>query len=276
MAEVSGSLRPDQQDVRKRAVRTIRELLRPPAGTADASSSQAASSVPPEFVAKLVEQLTCEELVLLLEWDTVARNPGAYNWLYPGLLEVVAAAHIEVKQAALGASHDASALSSLLVDPLLGEMTARVASFKADGWFMKYKLHKLKVLDIDTSHLSSSGGFAIAAVQLDESATLCGQAGAPEEQYRSAYVAKYQVVKGKAGAWRIAKKAIMMMLLLGLGWLVSHPLVAQARVFLALGWQLPLLWPVAQLQWAPLGLPMRCMRCAVPPAMLGASNLQAW
>ncbi|KAJ9508750.1 hypothetical protein QJQ45_028060 [Haematococcus lacustris] len=495
--QVSGSLRPDQQDVRKRAVRTIRELLRPPAGTADASSSQAASSVPPEFVAKLVEQLTCEELVLLLEWDTVARNPGAYNWLYPGLLEVVAAAHIvtgylqcqpayirmatnllrklgsspevlaaqavcsvllgsvqvaldtlqaaeaagsrsptpsspkpgsprqltsppsvpssqafswvrshtptgedglltglcaftelwlgsaalplfrdtaaassshsltayfddarveaflsvleepqssqtaaaaaglivsqapllfaqmrralgsmqegaaanltslatsaaagleasgglgqpgsnkgslaaaavgvlavgvlvllkagaparqqaqvsvvttsaaatsqggakggptasrpaapaptdltpkavdqlvrswqEVKQAALGASHDASALSSLLVDPLLGEMTARVASFKADGWFMKYKLHKLKVLDIDTSHLSSSGGFAIAAVQLDESATLCGQAGAPEEQYRSAYVAKYQVVKGKAGAWRIAKVII--------------------------------------------------------------------
>ncbi|KAL6765947.1 hypothetical protein V8C86DRAFT_2452334 [Haematococcus lacustris] len=503
LEQVSGSLRPDQQDVRKRAVRTIRELLRPPAGTADASSSQVASSVPPEFVAKLVEQLTCEELVLLLEWDTVARNPGAYNWLYPGLLEVVAAAHIvtgylqcqpayirmatnllrklgsspevlaaqavcsvllgsvqaaldtlqaaeaagsrsplpsspkpgsprqltsppsvpssqafswvrshtpsgedglltglcaftelwlgsaalplfrdtaaassshsltayfddarveaflsvleepqssqtataaaaaaaagltvsqapllfaqlrralgsmqegaaanltslatsaaaglevsgglgqpgsnkgsvaaaavgvlaigvlvllkaggparqqaqvsmvtttsaaatnqggakggatasrpaapaptdltpkavdqlvrswqEVKQAALGASHDASALSSLLVDPLLGEMTARVASFKADGWFMKYKLHKLKVLDIDTSHLSSSGGFATAAVQLDESATLCGQAGAPEEQYRSAYVAKYQVVKGKAGAWRIAKVII--------------------------------------------------------------------
>ncbi|GFH20328.1 DEAH-box nuclear pre-mRNA splicing factor [Haematococcus lacustris] len=72
-------------------------------------------------------------------------------------------------------------------------MSATLEAEKFQNYFLDAPL--MKVLDIDTSHLSSSGGFATAAVQLDESATLCGQAGAPEEQYRSAYVAKYQVVK---------------------------------------------------------------------------------
>ncbi|GFH21064.1 hypothetical protein HaLaN_18297 [Haematococcus lacustris] len=38
-------------------------------------------------------------------------------------------------------------------------------------------------------------------------------------------------------------------------WVACQPLVPQARVLLALGWQLPLLWLPAPLQWAPPALP---------------------
>ncbi|GFH08877.1 hypothetical protein HaLaN_03916 [Haematococcus lacustris] len=65
-----------------------------------------------------------------------------------------------------------------------------------------------------------------------------------------------------------------LLLLLGLGWLVLQPLVAQAWVLLALGWQSSLLWPVAQLQRAPPALSnalhvQRCIAVPVqPPAWL--------
>ncbi|KAL6753577.1 hypothetical protein V8C86DRAFT_2723884, partial [Haematococcus lacustris] len=65
-----------------------------------------------------------------------------------------------------------------------------------------------------------------------------------------------------------------LLLLLGLRRLVSQPLVAQARVLLALSWQRSLLWPVAQLQRPPPALPsalhvQRCIAVPVqPPAWL--------
>ncbi|GFH23121.1 hypothetical protein HaLaN_20683 [Haematococcus lacustris] len=74
-----------------------------------------------------------------------------------------------------------------------------------------------------------------------------------------------------------------LLLLLGLGWLVSQPLAPMLRVLLALVWQHPLLWPVAQLQWAPLALPnalhvQSCIAVPVqPPArcLLSLSALAA-
>ncbi|KAJ9514752.1 hypothetical protein QJQ45_028515, partial [Haematococcus lacustris] len=65
----------------------------------------------------------------------------------------------------------------------------------------------------------------------------------------------------RSGSGPLARRKLMTasngggLLLLGLGWLVSQPLVAQARVLLALGWQRSLVWPVAQLQRPPPALP---------------------
>ncbi|KAL6756424.1 hypothetical protein V8C86DRAFT_71863 [Haematococcus lacustris] len=58
-----------------------------------------------------------------------------------------------------------------------------------------------------------------------------------------------------------------LLLLLGLGWLVSQPLVAQSTVLLALGWQSSLVWPPAQLQRAPPALPnaLHVQRCIAVP-----------
>ncbi|KAL6750654.1 hypothetical protein V8C86DRAFT_3181071 [Haematococcus lacustris] len=59
----------------------------------------------------------------------------------------------------------------------------------------------------------------------------------------------------------------LLLLLLGLGWLVAQPFVAQARVLLAFGWQSCLIWPPAQLQWAQPALPnaLQVQRCIAVP-----------
>ncbi len=51
----------------------------------------------------------------------------------------------EAKQVALGPEHDVSLLPSVLADPLLGETWRKAASFREQGWFMRYKLHRMKV-----------------------------------------------------------------------------------------------------------------------------------
>ncbi|KAL6755046.1 hypothetical protein V8C86DRAFT_2685354 [Haematococcus lacustris] len=60
---------------------------------------------------------------------------------------------------------------------------------------------------------------------------------------------------------------LLLLLLLGLGRLVLQPLVAQARVLLALGWQSCLVWPPAHLQRAPPALPnaLHVQRCIAVP-----------
>ncbi|GFH28502.1 predicted protein [Haematococcus lacustris] len=66
----------------------------------------------------------------------------------------------------------------------------------------------------------------------------------------------------------MTKHALMLLLsLLGLGWLVSQLRVAQAGALLALGWQLSLVWLVAQLQWPPPALPnaLHVQRCIAVP-----------
>ncbi|MGQ3235094.1 MAG: hypothetical protein ACT6R6_18595, partial [Flavobacterium sp.] len=57
--------------------------------------------------------------------------------------------------------------------------------------------------------------------------------------------------------WGVASPChrLLLLLLLGLGWAVSQALIAQARVLLALGWQLRQPRPPTQLQQAPPALP---------------------
>lgn len=50
-----------------------------------------------------------------------------------------------VKASALGPKYESSGLETLLAEPLRGEMTAKQASFKQDGWSMRYVLHGLQV-----------------------------------------------------------------------------------------------------------------------------------
>jgi hypothetical protein len=51
----------------------------------------------------------------------------------------------DIKQAALSSGYDMAGLSHVLADPLLSETQAKVAQFQKEGWFMKYRLHRLKV-----------------------------------------------------------------------------------------------------------------------------------
>lgn len=51
----------------------------------------------------------------------------------------------EAKQLALGSGHSADALPIVLAEPVLSEMRAKVADFKKEGWFMRYKLQRVKV-----------------------------------------------------------------------------------------------------------------------------------
>jgi hypothetical protein len=90
--QVSAPFLKDQQDVRKRAVRTIRELLRTQDTDLQAGSSRTGGSSGPgaaaipaapvnaEFVGKLLRQLSCEEVVHLQEWEAISRNPAAHKW----------------------------------------------------------------------------------------------------------------------------------------------------------------------------------------------------
>jgi hypothetical protein len=51
----------------------------------------------------------------------------------------------DTKQAALSSSYEGAGLAQVLCDPLLSETQAKVAQFQKEGWFMKYRLHRLKV-----------------------------------------------------------------------------------------------------------------------------------
>lgn len=83
--QVSGPLHKDTHDVRKRAVRTIRELLKQPEveismARTRGATAPAAAPVSPELMAKVMQQLTSEEVVHLQEWEAIAKNPGPYKW----------------------------------------------------------------------------------------------------------------------------------------------------------------------------------------------------
>lgn len=85
--QVSLPLTKDQVDTRKRAVRTIRDLLKqadkevPARGSRPgARASGADGGVSKELVRKVVQQLTSEEVVNLVDWEGAARNPAAHSW----------------------------------------------------------------------------------------------------------------------------------------------------------------------------------------------------
>ncbi|KAG2499858.1 hypothetical protein HYH03_002149 [Edaphochlamys debaryana] len=130
MDTLSGPTGPANVDQRKRALRVMRDAIRAqshatqpaadtrsplslavggvraavaPAFGGSAAHAPAAPAPQPspsnapitqDTMETLMGNLTCEEVVNLLEWEQVARHPGAHSWLYPGLLEAVAVAHI--------------------------------------------------------------------------------------------------------------------------------------------------------------------------------------
>ncbi|KAF5834805.1 hypothetical protein DUNSADRAFT_8388 [Dunaliella salina] len=114
----------------------------------------------------------------------------------------------EAKQAALGRSHDVSQLPNVLAEPMLGETWRKAATFREQGWFMRYKLHRLKVTEVDTKATGKRPNVTVLA-SLDESASLCGMDGQQADGYRSSYDAQYRMVQGKDGLWRVASVEVL-------------------------------------------------------------------
>eukprot|EP00798_Chlamydomonas_sp_ICE-L_P014103 gene14103-20060_t len=79
----------NDKEMRQRAVRSVKDVLR----NADAANGNG-SSPSPDLLRQLMSQLTCEEVVHLQEWQSVAKNMSKHKWAYPGLIENVAYAHI--------------------------------------------------------------------------------------------------------------------------------------------------------------------------------------
>ncbi|GIL42969.1 hypothetical protein Vafri_788 [Volvox africanus] len=118
LEQLSGSLHADKTAMRKKAVRVVRDALRPSSQTglglalavggvrstvggpasvapsAGPSGVATGATVKAESLETLMSVLTCEEVVHLLEWEQVANNSSMYKWIYPGLLESVSVAHI--------------------------------------------------------------------------------------------------------------------------------------------------------------------------------------
>ncbi|KXZ56735.1 hypothetical protein GPECTOR_1g662 [Gonium pectorale] len=111
MEQLSGPVEPSTADVRKRAIRVIRDAIRTQnasvgqqpsdalglslglavggaargqVGSAISSGAGAAvtgsTAVTPELMETLMSVLTSEEVVELLEWEQVAQNPAACKW----------------------------------------------------------------------------------------------------------------------------------------------------------------------------------------------------
>ncbi|GIL99472.1 hypothetical protein Vretimale_4628 [Volvox reticuliferus] len=114
---LSSPLGSDKTAMRKKAVRIVRDALRPlsqagiglsltggarsPVGgpasvalSAGPNGVATGATVTTEALETLMSVLTCEEVVHLLEWEQVAKNSSMYKWIYPGLLESVSVAHI--------------------------------------------------------------------------------------------------------------------------------------------------------------------------------------
>ncbi|KAG2442531.1 hypothetical protein HXX76_002617 [Chlamydomonas incerta] len=64
------------------------------AAAPSAGSTATLGPVTAEAMEALMDMLTCEEVVELLEWEQVARTHASLKWYYPGLLEGVSVAHI--------------------------------------------------------------------------------------------------------------------------------------------------------------------------------------
>ncbi|KAK9818230.1 hypothetical protein WJX72_009142 [[Myrmecia] bisecta] len=76
---------------RKQAISVLKALLAHPEA---ASRKDGSSAVDAGYVKAALERLTSGELVLLLEWVEVARDSSNIPWMYPGMLETAALAHI--------------------------------------------------------------------------------------------------------------------------------------------------------------------------------------
>lgn len=91
--QLSGAVSPAKAEGRKRALRTVREAIKQQAdaaaggpasqGQAQGAASQLAgvrSALTVEAVEKLMTVLTAEEVVHLVDWEQVARNPAQHTW----------------------------------------------------------------------------------------------------------------------------------------------------------------------------------------------------
>eukprot|EP00195_Chlamydomonas_chlamydogama_P009511 CAMPEP_0202892288 /NCGR_PEP_ID=MMETSP1392-20130828/2032_1 /ASSEMBLY_ACC=CAM_ASM_000868 /TAXON_ID=225041 /ORGANISM="Chlamydomonas chlamydogama, Strain SAG 11-48b" /LENGTH=766 /DNA_ID=CAMNT_0049576185 /DNA_START=50 /DNA_END=2350 /DNA_ORIENTATION=+ len=150
----------------------------------------------------------------LYKWSdqqsTMGATAVAAEVLDDAVAEQVIKTWQDAKQAALGPNYDTSRLNTVLADPVLTETKQKVTSFKEQGWFMRYKLWKCKVLEVDSSMLrTTGGGFVTVTASLDESASLYGLDGRHADGYRSTYDAKYQISRHKDRTWRISKITVV-------------------------------------------------------------------
>ncbi|GAX79734.1 hypothetical protein CEUSTIGMA_g7175.t1 [Chlamydomonas eustigma] len=77
---------------RKQAVRSLRDHVLDK--EAHSTTSSVPPGVPPAPVKELLSTLTSDELTHLIEWEHLAKSTQARAWMYPGLLQSVAVAHI--------------------------------------------------------------------------------------------------------------------------------------------------------------------------------------
>ncbi len=87
LEQVAAPLTKERAEERKRAVRTVREMLRltgvDRVGAAAATAAGGAAGSPAvnrEFVSRLMAQLTCDEVVHLHEWELIAKHASSYKW----------------------------------------------------------------------------------------------------------------------------------------------------------------------------------------------------
>lgn len=87
LEQVSGPITKESAEERKRAVRTLRDLLKQTdvdlTALASVAGSRAVSPISPDFMSKLISCLTLEEAVFLVEWETVARHVSSHKWYVP-------------------------------------------------------------------------------------------------------------------------------------------------------------------------------------------------
>ncbi|KAF8073049.1 hypothetical protein HT031_000710 [Scenedesmus sp. PABB004] len=115
--QLRGPMAPESAPARRKAVAMLRDLLgrgAPPRralggggglmasfaaaaaadGGAGAGALPAGSGVNGDYVRLVVDCMASHEIVAMAPWDAVARCAAATPWLYPGLLQVAATAHL--------------------------------------------------------------------------------------------------------------------------------------------------------------------------------------
>jgi hypothetical protein len=136
-----------------------------------------------------------------------ASSPG--KQLKASTAESVIRRWLDAKSAALGPNHDTGMLSSVVADPLKAQTLAETKRFKQGGWFMRYKVARLKVTEVDDSTLSSSGGYATVVSTIEESANMYGVDGRLADGYSSMYDTEYRFVRGNDGGWMISGRKVL-------------------------------------------------------------------
>jgi hypothetical protein len=84
----------------------------------------------------------------------------------------------------------------------------QVRRFREQGWFMRYKVARLKVSSVDESQLGSTGA-AVVVATVEESASMFGVDGRQEDGYSSVFDTEYRVVRGADGGWVISQLKVL-------------------------------------------------------------------